>query len=281
MAKLFFTTLIACALGLFAIQAQTPFMGTVKYAVNMSNVDPLESPLAIHVIYGKGFIKIRPEFADTPVVRDAFSAEVLFDYAANVVYGIYHEEKKQVKMTTLLLPSAPVFIPQPDKRARMAGYSASEYVCNLNDSTKFNVWLADSLPLPVPDSIQNIGNLFPFVFDNLMLKIEGANKYRNDTMKFSLVAVDITPFTLSNMPAKVPEGYTLVDVDVDMKRLQDSLLREFKRVDSTFQVSIDSISGLPAPAPPPPPPPPPVKKPAPIKKKNSKPNTTKGRKSVS
>jgi hypothetical protein len=135
----------------------------------------------------------------------------------------------------------------PDSVVSIAGIKGSLYNLMLTDSTSFDISLADSLTLPVPAAFRYHSGLFAFCQEKLLLKMQLKDTGKTLENRIRMANITITAENIKSIAAneaswQLPANYKLID-EAEQQRLSDSILREFKKIDSSLSAS-GKVMGL-------------------------------------
>jgi hypothetical protein len=233
---------IFSALGTALCTAQQYFTGTVAYRYNLKGVNP--DTVRLQVEYTFNYARITPLSKD--LSGEKIEGEIIIDWLASAVYMINTRNREVVKRFfkkgDSQIRTSKDF---PDSVTIIAGTKGRLRKVTAKDSIQVDCWLADSLVLPVHHELQNDSDFFLFFMDKLALRIE--TKYGskaevtvNGFREIIMEAEAITFCLPNDTPYQLPAGYKIID-EAEQQRISDSLLREFKTVDSSLSASNKKI----------------------------------------
>ena len=233
MAKRLLFTLTACILVLLSIQAQTPFTGKVIYKMDVGQKK--EAPTEFIANYNKFYILLQAMIPEK--TGEIAGKSLAIDFITNHAYDISHKSKTIIKRFYAEGKTDQIQLADtPIQRGKIAGLSATAYRATLSDGTHYTIWMADSLPLAVPASLKKSNDLFIWAMNRLMLRITAHSGIKGFRSPFMIEARFVMPELPTDSTIKLPQHYTITD-QVNMAKMQDSLLREFKKVDSQLRVN--------------------------------------------
>jgi hypothetical protein len=252
MLKRILLLLVFVALSMAVCNAQQYFTGTVLYKFSLPpDIEP--DTQRILVEYATHYIKVIPLHTGKPLKKT--DTEAVIDWTENCLYTVTHNEKrvlkKYIKRSSLKIALQKEF---PDSVCNWAGVKGrlQKYII-AKDNIPVDCWLADSILLPQRDLLQTNSDFFFFCRDRLMLKME--IKHISDTLEaasmfseISVIAENITPLPSNDLRYQIPADYKIIDED-EQQRISDSLMREFKTVDSALMTyprskGLDSLEML-------------------------------------
>jgi hypothetical protein len=235
MTKRFLSTLAVCLLGLIATKAQPPFTGTVEYEFVFEKEAPKEQPKMI-LEYRPRYLKlIAFALKDTITGQYEHETEMVIDYESGKTYQVIPGAKKIIlreKTSSSVLPQMTLL---PGQQKTIVGIKANLYQTKIDEFHSYNMWFADSINVAMNDVLSKNSDFFIFGTGKLLLRVEpdttvGKKKKGED---LTINAVKITPIAFNDSSYQLTPNYTVEDESA-LKRMQDSLMREFKRLDSQF-----------------------------------------------
>jgi hypothetical protein len=232
-------------------KAQQYFTGTVEYKICTGYLKP--DTLVIECEYALNYTKLMPPAADK--YGKEIDEDLVMDWISGCFYLIKKGQKAILKKSFKEKDTSFRFIREynyPDSVVNIEGIKGSLHNKMLADSTSFDTWLADSLLLPVPATLRNHSDFFIFCQDKLLLKMslkddEGTLRIRGRQTDITITAGNVKYLPANNEPYQLPAGYKVID-EAEQQRIQDSIMREFKTVDSSLMMSnnhkLDSLMYL-------------------------------------
>jgi hypothetical protein len=244
MTRKLFTTLAVALLGLIATKAQQPFTGRVEYEF-IFKIDNRERPIRMMMVeYGNKYMKIMPMPSKDSTMAE-YEIEVVLDYASKQLYQLMHAAKKVIIQDIDILGKnfVPTFSLVPGMQTTLAGIKASLYEIKENGTQSYDVWLSDSLAVAVSDVVAKNSDFFIFGTGKLMLKTapKPIQVLKGQLQDMTINAVKITPLTFSDSNYQLPADYTVEDESA-LRRMQDSLMQQFKNVDSMLAQQLNTDS---------------------------------------
>jgi hypothetical protein len=240
MLKKFIMPLLLMAFGNYFCNAQQYFTGTVEYEICIG-VPKLDT-IRIQSEYALRYMKLMPPPVDKS--GEKIDEDVVMDWAANCFYVIRKGDKTILKKSFKEQDTSFLFTREykyPDSVTQVDRIKGSLHNRVLADSTSFDMWLADSLLLPVPATLRNHSDFFIFCQEKLLLKmslkdIDGALRIQGRQTDITITAENIKYLPASDAPYQLPAGYKIID-EAEQQRISDSLMREFKTADSSLLLS--------------------------------------------
>jgi hypothetical protein len=232
------------ALSMVVCHAQGYFTGLVEYKICTGYLK-LDTIL-IQCEYAPHYMKLIPPATDKS--GKAIDEDLVLDWTAGCFYVIKKGEKTILKKSFEQKDTSFRFIREydyPDSSLIIAGIKGSLHNMILADSTSFDIWLADSLLLPVPATLRNHSDFFIFCQDKLLLKmsmkdINGALRIQGRQTDITITAGNVNYLPANNEPYQLPAGYKIIDED-EQQRVSDSIMRKFKTVDSSLSMNNDRL----------------------------------------
>ncbi len=245
MLKKILPLLIFAALSTGVCHAQQYFTGTVEYKICIGI--PKQDTIKIQCEYALHYMKLMPPSVDNS--GEKIDEDVVMDWISNCIYVIKKGEKSILKKSLKEDNQSFRFIREykyPDSVVNIAGIKGSLYNMMLTDSTSLDVSLADSLMLPVPAALRNHSDLFVFCQHKLLLKMQlttigKALEKKNSMANITITAENIKYRPANNTPWQLPADYKLID-ESEQQRISDSIMREFKKTDSSLSASGKAIN---------------------------------------
>ena len=236
MANSFFITLAIALLGFIATKAQAPFTGRVEYEFVFQEGVPKEQPRMI-LEYGNRYMKLIPfTIKDSITGLYESETEMVIDYTSGQTYQVIHSAKKIIlreKTSNSLLPQMTLL---PGQQKTIAGIKANLYQAKVDSFHSYKIWFADSIKVAVNDVVSQNPDFFIFGTGKLLLNVEadtsGDNKKKGEDVTIN--AVKVTPLALSDSNYRLPTGYDIEDESA-LKRMQDSLMQQFKEIDNQLR----------------------------------------------
>lgn len=242
MAKQFFATLAVALLGFIATQAQAPFTGRVEYEFIFQEEVPQEQPRMI-LEYRPRYLKLIA-FALKDTITGLYEpeTEMVIDYTSGKTYQVSHDVKRIISLektkTTLVLPQLTQL---PGEQTTIAGNKANLYQTKIDKFQSYRIWFADSITVTQNDVLAQNNDFFIFGTGKLLLRVEpdtiGVKKKKGEDVTIN--AIKITPLVFSDSNYQFPPNYTVEDESA-LRRMQDSLMQQFKDIDSQLQLNQDS-----------------------------------------
>jgi hypothetical protein len=240
MLKKLIVPLLLMALGNVLCKAQQYFTGTVTYRYNVKGISP--DTVRLQVEYAYNYARISPLSKD--LSGEKIEGEVIIDWLIGAVYMLNTQEKEVVKRFfkkgDSLIHTSKEF---PDSITIITGAKARLRNITTKDSIQFDCWLADSLILRLHPELQNDSDFFLFFMDKVVLKLE--SKYSNtaeagvSSFREIIMEAEAITFTPPHDSAYIlPTDYKVID-EAEQQRISDSIMREFKKIDSSLLMSSD------------------------------------------
>lgn len=232
MLKEIFMLLLLMALGniLCKAQQQQYFTGTIVY--KFLNKD---TGVNIHmrVLHGNSFINFITE-GDSNNNNEA--GELIYDWGNGCCYGINYSTKEITKSKLYVIKYHAEKI-RTDSLSVFRGLTARLYRIYWTNDMVFNAWYADSLFTTIPDSLAESMDLSFFGMGRVLLKVEVQNGHLPDSSGYTgFYAEKIIHPAGSEVLYHLPVDYRIIDETVQQK-ISDSLMQEFKTVDSSLLLS--------------------------------------------
>ncbi len=232
MLKKIIIPLLLMALGNVMCEAQQYFTGTVEY--KFLNKDT-GADMHMKVVHGNSFINFKTGSQNN---SNADAGELIYDWAGGYAYAIDYAEK-EIRKTRLNLNKSEATTTRTDSLIVLGGLTARLYRVNWSDQMLVDAWYADSLLTTIPDSLADDLNLAFFGMGRVLLKVEIKKGVLFDSSGFSgFFAAKISPEPGAGVTYTLDPGYRVID-EAEQQRRSDSIMREFKTVDSSLVISSD------------------------------------------
>lgn len=243
MTKRTFITLAVALLGFIATKAQQPFTGRVEYEFVFKTDDP-SIPKGMVIEYGPTYMKMM-SFDSKNSASHQYEMEMVIDHSSGQMYAFVHDAKKVIIKKNPATPVQPEMIRVPKSETTIAGIKASLYNTRVNGSQFYEVWLSDSIRVSTSDLVAKDSDFFIFGTGKILLKAAPKTEQvlKGELQDMTIKVVKITPLVFSDSIYQLPKDYTIED-EAALSRMQDSLLQQFKAVDSAFaqqQLNEDSV----------------------------------------
>jgi hypothetical protein len=236
MTRKIFTTLAVVLLGFIATKAQAPFTGRVEYVFVFQAEAPKEQPRMI-LEYRPRYMKlIALAIKDTITGLYESETEMIIDYTTGKIYQVIHDVKKIVSRESITTSLLPELTQLTGEQTTIAGAKAHLYQTKIDKSQSYKIWFADSISVAISDVLAKNSDFFIFGTGKLLLRVEPdtTSGKINNGEDVTINAVKITPLTFSDSSYQLPPDYTVEDESA-LRRMQDSLIQQFKNIDSQLQ----------------------------------------------
>lgn len=232
----------ACCIGKTAI-AQQPFIGVVTYEL-VNSVENINDTTNVKVFFAAHFIQIETKHKTINEPRKTW-----FDWKGGYQYDLLSQEQ-----TIILKPIVIEGMKLLDTKAgntdtTILGKAAILYEYEPDGYNRVKIYCDTSKRLSIPKRYNAAKDIMPFSASGYLPVY-----FEFITMKGKLIwmtTTNITPLPLTDSILTFPPGYRIME-ESERQRISDSLLTEFKAIDSQLIRSNKALDKQKQPLPPPP-----------------------------